>query len=174
MKKVQIFLCMGKIFCVEFHNVPLKFNTEWFTQTFKDAIYYIVEFLRALTFKRSQAFLKRPQPSTPTATPSPSQKRLPFRNHNFHACIRRDLYNDYFRKILWRLFFYIIFAIGNCVNISLDGGLVPSVNKPSRLVTPYCGIDLDQHTYQVITWTCWLITNEASWKCSIYIITLTS
>ena len=31
-----IFQCMGKIFCVEFERVPLKFHTKYLTHTFKD------------------------------------------------------------------------------------------------------------------------------------------
>ena len=31
---------MGKIFCVEFQRVPLKFHTKYLTHTLKDAILY--------------------------------------------------------------------------------------------------------------------------------------
>ena len=31
------FQCMGKIFCVEFQRVPLKFHTKYLTHTLKDA-----------------------------------------------------------------------------------------------------------------------------------------
>ena len=34
--KKQIFQCMGKIFCVEFQRVPLKFHTKYLTHTLKD------------------------------------------------------------------------------------------------------------------------------------------
>ena len=34
--KNHIFQCMGKIFCVEFQRVPLKFHTKYFTHTLKD------------------------------------------------------------------------------------------------------------------------------------------
>ena len=48
--KIHIFQCMGKIFCVEFQRYPLKFHTKYLTHTI----------LRALRFKSSNAFLKRP------------------------------------------------------------------------------------------------------------------
>ena len=35
---MHIFQCMGKIFCVEFQRVPLKFHTKYLTQTLKDTI----------------------------------------------------------------------------------------------------------------------------------------
>ena len=34
--KNHIFQCMGKIFCVEFQRVPLKFHTKYLTHTLKD------------------------------------------------------------------------------------------------------------------------------------------
>ena len=34
--KNYIFQCMGKIFCVEFQRVPLKFHTKYLTHTLKD------------------------------------------------------------------------------------------------------------------------------------------
>ena len=34
--KNHIFQCMGKIFCVEFQRVPLKFHTQYLTHTLKD------------------------------------------------------------------------------------------------------------------------------------------
>ena len=34
--KSHIFQCMGKIFCVEFQRVPLKFHTKYHTHTLKD------------------------------------------------------------------------------------------------------------------------------------------
>ena len=37
--KLHIFQCMGKIFCVEFQRVPLKFHTKCLTHTLKDAIF---------------------------------------------------------------------------------------------------------------------------------------
>ena len=43
--KNRIFQCMGKIFCVEFQRVPLKFHTKYLTHTLKDV----------------SSFLKRPQ-----------------------------------------------------------------------------------------------------------------
>ena len=39
--KNHIFQCMGKIFCVEFQRVPLKFHTKYLTHTLKD-----VDFIR--------------------------------------------------------------------------------------------------------------------------------
>ena len=38
--KNHIFQCMGKIFCVEFQRVPLKFHTKYLTHTLKD-VYFI-------------------------------------------------------------------------------------------------------------------------------------
>ena len=35
--KIHIFQCMGKIFCVEFQRVALKFHTKYLTHTLKDA-----------------------------------------------------------------------------------------------------------------------------------------
>ena len=35
--KKHIFQCMGKICCVEFQRVPLKFHTKYLTHTLKDA-----------------------------------------------------------------------------------------------------------------------------------------
>ena len=43
-----IFQCMGKIFCVEFQRVPLKFHTKYFTHTLKD-----VDFIQRWKFKSS-------------------------------------------------------------------------------------------------------------------------
>ena len=34
--KIHIFQCMGKIFCVEFQRVPLKFHTKYLAHTLKD------------------------------------------------------------------------------------------------------------------------------------------
>ena len=58
--KINIVQCMGKIFCVEFQRYPLKFPTKYLTHTLKDMILYNIEILRALRFKSSCAFLKRP------------------------------------------------------------------------------------------------------------------
>ena len=38
--KNHIFHCVGKIFCVEFQRVPLKFHTKYLTHTLKD-VYFI-------------------------------------------------------------------------------------------------------------------------------------
>ena len=46
--KNHIFQCMGKIFCVEFQRVPLKFHTKYLTHTLKD-----VDFIHRWTFKSS-------------------------------------------------------------------------------------------------------------------------
>ena len=46
--KNHIFQCMGKIFCVEFQRVPLKFHTKYLTHTLKD-----VDFIRIWKFKSS-------------------------------------------------------------------------------------------------------------------------
>ena len=44
----RIFQYMGKIFCVEFQGVPLKFPIKYLTHTLKD-----VDFVRRWTFKSS-------------------------------------------------------------------------------------------------------------------------
>ena len=44
--KNHIFQCMGKIFCVEFQRVPLKFHTKYLTHTLKD-----VDFIHIWKFK---------------------------------------------------------------------------------------------------------------------------
>ena len=46
--KNHIFRCMGKIFCVEFQRVPLKFHTKYLTHTLKDNI-----FMKHWNFKSS-------------------------------------------------------------------------------------------------------------------------
>ena len=46
--KNHIFQCMGKIFCVEFQRVPLKFHTKYLTHTLKD-----VDFIHIWRFKSS-------------------------------------------------------------------------------------------------------------------------
>ena len=46
--KIDIFQCMGKIFCVEFQMYPLKFNTKYLTHTLKD-----IDFIRMWNFKGS-------------------------------------------------------------------------------------------------------------------------
>ena len=46
--KNHIFQCMGKIFCVEFQRVPLKFHTKYRTHTLKD-----VDFIHIWKFKSS-------------------------------------------------------------------------------------------------------------------------
>ena len=46
--KSHIFQCMGKIFCVEFQRVPLKFHTKYLTHTLKDE-----SFMKHLNFKSS-------------------------------------------------------------------------------------------------------------------------
>ena len=58
--KSTSFNCMSKIYCVEFQRYPLKFHTKYPTHTLKDMILYNFETLRALRFKSSNAFLKRP------------------------------------------------------------------------------------------------------------------
>ena len=44
---------MGKIFCVEFQRVLLKFHTKYHAYTLKDVDLFTSESLRALTFKSS-------------------------------------------------------------------------------------------------------------------------
>ena len=52
--KNHVFQCMGKIFCVEFQRVPLKFHTKYLTHALKDTcILFTCENLRALGFKSS-------------------------------------------------------------------------------------------------------------------------
>ena len=46
--KIHIFQCMGKIFCVEFQRVPLKFHTKYLTHTLKN-----VDFIQGWRFKSS-------------------------------------------------------------------------------------------------------------------------
>ena len=46
--EMYIFQYMGKIFCVEFQMVPLKFHTKYLTYTFKD-----VDFIHQWKFKSS-------------------------------------------------------------------------------------------------------------------------
>ena len=46
--KNHIFQSMGKIFCVEFQRVPLKFHTKYLTHTLKD-----VDFIHIWKFKSS-------------------------------------------------------------------------------------------------------------------------
>ena len=70
--KIHIFQCMSKIFCMEFQRYPLKFHTKCLTHTsklYKNHIFqfhwkiwflYNFEILRALRFKSSYTFLKRP------------------------------------------------------------------------------------------------------------------
>ena len=57
----RIFQCMGETFCVEFQRCPLKFHAKYLTHTLKDIFLYKTEISRALKFKSSHAFLKRPQ-----------------------------------------------------------------------------------------------------------------
>ena len=52
--KNHTFRCMGKVFCVEFQRVPLKFHTKYLTHTLKDVDFLSRgENLRALRFKSS-------------------------------------------------------------------------------------------------------------------------
>ena len=44
----HLFQCVGKIFCVEFQRVPLKFHTKYLTHTLKN-----VDFIHRLKFKSS-------------------------------------------------------------------------------------------------------------------------
>ena len=45
---ICIFQCIGKIFCVEFQRVPLKFHTKYLTHTLKD-----MDFIHRWKFKSS-------------------------------------------------------------------------------------------------------------------------
>ena len=57
--KMHIFQCLGKIFCVDFQRVPLKFLSKYLIHTLKDVIFIQSWILRFLKFKSSYAFLKR-------------------------------------------------------------------------------------------------------------------
>ena len=59
--KIHIFQCMGKIFCMEFQKYPLKFYRKYLTHTLKGMINIQHCNFRALTFKSSYAFFKRPR-----------------------------------------------------------------------------------------------------------------
>ena len=39
--KIHIFQCIGKIICVEFQRVPLKFHTKYPTHALKDTIFIL-------------------------------------------------------------------------------------------------------------------------------------
>ena len=56
--EIHIFQCMGKIVCVEFIRVPLKFHTKYLIHTWKTCFLYNTEILRPLRFKSSYTFLK--------------------------------------------------------------------------------------------------------------------
>ena len=56
--KNHIFQCMGKIFCVEFQSVPLKFHTKYLTHTLKDVNFFIHRW----RFKSSLVFDPPPPP----------------------------------------------------------------------------------------------------------------
>ena len=65
LNKLQIFQCIGKIFCVEFQRVPLKFHTKYLTYTVKDTI-----FIQCSTFKIALRFTSlyvslNPPPNSP-------------------------------------------------------------------------------------------------------------
>ena len=55
--KNHIFQCTGKIFCVEFQRVPLKFHTKYFTHTLK-----YVDFIHIWKFKSHNCFWTPPPP----------------------------------------------------------------------------------------------------------------
>ena len=46
--KNHIFQCMGKIFCVEFQRVPLKFHTKYLTHTLKDVDFIFGQYKKSL------------------------------------------------------------------------------------------------------------------------------
>ena len=58
--KNHISQCMGKIFCVEFQRVPLKFHTTYLTHTLKEVDFFNSDNLRALRFKSSWVFWNTP------------------------------------------------------------------------------------------------------------------
>ena len=51
LNKLHTFLSIGKIFCVELHNTPLKFLTEYLTHTLKDSF-----FIHYWKFQSSQIY----------------------------------------------------------------------------------------------------------------------
>ena len=60
--KINTFLCMGKIFCVEFQRYPLKFHTKYLTHTQKDVILHNILIARALSFKNELVSVFDPRP----------------------------------------------------------------------------------------------------------------
>ena len=59
--KIHIFQCMGKIYCVEFQRVPLKFHTRYLTHTLKDMIFIQHWSFKSSWIKSSGWFLDVPQ-----------------------------------------------------------------------------------------------------------------
>ena len=47
---------MGKIFCVEFQRVPLKFHTKYLTHTLKDIFYETLKFQELLELRAHARF----------------------------------------------------------------------------------------------------------------------
>ena len=92
--KSHIFQCMGKIFCVEFQRVPLKFHTKYLTHTLKDKSLWNIEILRALRVKSSYAFLKR----LPNHVPREAASAAPAEGDIIYQGIA------FFRKILSTVF----------------------------------------------------------------------
>ena len=58
--KINIFQCMGKIFCVEFQRYPLNSTQNILPIHWKIWFLYNIEILRVLRFKSLYEFLKRP------------------------------------------------------------------------------------------------------------------
>ena len=61
--KNHIFQCMGKIFCVEFQRVPLKFHTKYLTHTLKD-VDFIHIWKELLDLRAHKCFWNAPQDLT--------------------------------------------------------------------------------------------------------------
>ena len=60
--KIHIFQCMGKIFCAEFQRYPWNSTQNILPIHWKVRFLYNIGILRALRFKSSYAFFKRPPP----------------------------------------------------------------------------------------------------------------
>ena len=79
--KNHIFQCKGKIFCVEFQRLPLKFQTKYLTHTLKDVDFIHRWNLKAFRFKSSYVFLKR---SPELHEPVP--RGLDMQGNTWHFC----------------------------------------------------------------------------------------
>ena len=70
--KNEIFQCMGKIFCVGFQRVSLKFHTKYFDPYIERCRFYShVKILELLDFRAHKCFWPPPAPPPPTPSPQP-------------------------------------------------------------------------------------------------------